>query len=98
MRMKPSKKNNPKVIDVLVNDSDSIDSVDELDSRADEILSANISHDEEQPEPEESQTKDAATWEAMSTALSPTTTLSRYLAEVRRYPFLTKEEELQLFK
>jgi RNA polymerase sigma-32 factor len=98
MRMKPSKKNNPKVIDVLVNASDSTDSIDELDSRADDILSVDISHDEEQPEPDEPQTKDAATWEAMSTALSPTTTLSRYLAEVRRYPFLTKEEELQLFK
>jgi RNA polymerase sigma-32 factor len=98
MRMKPSKKNNPKVIDVLVNVSDSTDTVDELDSRADDILSVDISHDEEQPKPEESQTKDAATWDALSTALSPTTTLSRYLAEVRRYPFLTKEEELQLFK
>ena len=29
--------------------------------------------------------------------LAPTTALDRYLAEVRRYPFLTKEEELQLF-
>jgi RNA polymerase sigma-32 factor len=96
--MKPSKKNNPKVIDVLVNASDSTDSVDELDSRADELLLVDVSHDEDQPEPNEPQTKDAATWEAMSTALSPTTTLSRYLAEVRRYPFLTKEEELQLFK
>jgi len=98
MRMKPSKKNNPKVIDVLVNASDSTDSIDELDSRADELLLVDISHDEDKPEPDEPQTKDAATWEAMSTALSPTTTLSRYLAEVRRYPFLTKEEELQLFK
>ncbi len=32
-----------------------------------------------------------------STALAPTTTLQRYLAEVRRYPFLSKEEELRLF-
>lgn len=39
----------------------------------------------------------AEAWESMSTALTPTTTLSRYLAEVRRYPFLSKEEELQLF-
>ena len=36
-------------------------------------------------------------WEAVSTALVPTTTLDRYLAEVRRYPFLTKEEEVRLF-
>ena len=30
-------------------------------------------------------------------ALVPTNALSRYLAEVRRYPFLNKEEELRLF-
>ena len=39
----------------------------------------------------------SASWEKVSTALVPTTTLDRYLAEVRRYPFLTKEEELRLF-
>lgn len=33
----------------------------------------------------------------LSTALVPTTTLQHYLAEVRRYPFLSKEEELRLF-
>jgi RNA polymerase sigma-32 factor len=32
-----------------------------------------------------------------STAVAPVTTLQRYLAEVRRYPFLSKDEELQLF-
>lgn len=32
-----------------------------------------------------------------STTLVPTTALGRYLVEVRRYPFLSKEEELQLF-
>ena len=33
-----------------------------------------------------------------SRAVAPVTTLQRYLAEVRRYPFLTKEEELALFR
>ncbi|MEE9264875.1 MAG: RNA polymerase factor sigma-32 [Vicinamibacteria bacterium] len=33
-----------------------------------------------------------------STAIVPVTALQQYLAEVRRYPFLTKEEELQLFR
>ena len=33
-----------------------------------------------------------------STAVTPITTLQRYLVEVRRYPFLTKEEELALFR
>jgi len=32
-----------------------------------------------------------------STAVVPVTTLQQYLAEVRRYPFLSKEEELRLF-
>jgi RNA polymerase sigma-32 factor len=32
-----------------------------------------------------------------TTAVVPTTTLQQYLAEVRRYPYLTKEEELLLF-
>jgi RNA polymerase sigma-32 factor len=33
-----------------------------------------------------------------STAVVPVTTLQQYLAEVRRYPFLSKEEELRLFE
>lgn len=33
----------------------------------------------------------------ISTAVVPVTALQHYLAEVRRYPFLTKEEELRLF-
>lgn len=32
-----------------------------------------------------------------STELVPTTALDRYLVEVRRYPFLSKEEEVELF-
>lgn len=32
-----------------------------------------------------------------STAVAPVTALQQYLAEVRRYPFLSKEEELRLF-
>lgn len=35
--------------------------------------------------------------ESATSALVPTTTLQRYLMEVRRYPFLSKEEELRLF-
>ena len=34
----------------------------------------------------------------LSTAIAPVTTLQKYLAEIRRYPFLSKEEELQLFQ
>src|SRR2546427_3419540 len=34
---------------------------------------------------------------SQDTALAPYDPLQRYLAEVRKYPFLSKEEELQLF-
>jgi RNA polymerase sigma-32 factor len=34
---------------------------------------------------------------ADTTAVAPITALQQYLAEVRRYPYLTKEEELRLF-
>ncbi len=34
---------------------------------------------------------------AEATALVPSTALGRYLVEIRRYPFLSKEEEVQLF-
>lgn len=97
MRIKPSKKNNPDVIDVPVKTLDATPSIEESDSLAGELLPIATSQDEDQSEPEE-ETKDTATWDTLSTALTPTTTLSRYLAEVRRYPFLTKEEELQLFQ
>ncbi|MYH03152.1 MAG: sigma-70 family RNA polymerase sigma factor [Nitrospira sp. SB0675_bin_23] len=40
---------------------------------------------------------DSQAEQAESTALAPTTALGRYLVEIRRYPFLSKEEELQLF-
>src|SRR5690349_2213254 len=33
----------------------------------------------------------------VSTAVAPVTTLQQYLTEVRRYPYLSKEEELNLF-
>ncbi len=36
-------------------------------------------------------------WGSVSSALVPTTTFDRYLVEIRRYPFLTKEEEIRLF-
>ncbi len=35
--------------------------------------------------------------QSVATDVVPVTALQHYLAEVRRYPFLTKEEELQLF-
>ena len=40
---------------------------------------------------------DTGSGEVESTQLVPTTALDRYLVESRRYPFLSKEEEIQLF-
>ena len=34
----------------------------------------------------------------LSTSLVPVTTLQQYLTEIRRYPYLSKEEELRLFE
>ena len=97
MRIKPSKKISQEVIDVEAHASDSVDSAEEFNSPTDELLPIDISPDEARSESTKDSTKNTTTWENLSTALIPTTTLSRYLAEVRRYPFLSKEEELQLF-
>ncbi|MER3424697.1 MAG: RNA polymerase subunit sigma-70 [Nitrospiraceae bacterium] len=48
---------------------------------------------DEEPPLESSEQEEAEA----SRAVVPTTALQQYLAEVRRYPFLSKEEELQLF-
>ncbi|MEE8125916.1 MAG: RNA polymerase factor sigma-32 [Nitrospirales bacterium] len=93
MRAKSSKKNTPEVIDILVDSTE----LDPEDSTSEvELIPAQEFQEERQEEG--GTTKDAGTWDAVSAALVPTTTLSRYLAEVRRYPFLTKDEELQLFQ
>jgi RNA polymerase sigma-32 factor len=64
---------------------------DELDSSHEDVL-------ELTPLPESSETPDSKDHERQaSTAVVPVTALQQYLAEVRRYPFLSKEEELQLF-
>lgn len=100
MPIKPSKKVHNEVIDVQANTSDSSDSIEEF-IETDESASIDVlpmtEEESETTEPEKDSTKEATTWESLSRALTPTTTLSRYLAEVRRYPFLTKEEEIQLF-
>ena len=62
-----------------------------------EILSPADEFGENHPESSSAAEPEIDSWGSISTALVPTTTLDRYLAEVRRYPFLTKEEELRLF-
>ncbi len=77
---------------------------DEILSESDTVIdvTADASEDVSETSEEESDSESSGatetTWENVSAALVPTTTLSRYLAEVRRYPFLSKEEELELFK
>ena len=38
------------------------------------------------------------TGDTLSTSLVPVTTIQQYLTELRRYPYLSKEEELRLFE
>ena len=94
MNSKSSKKQTPEVLDVNIGPSHS--------SHLSNSVSEEVSIDEAKEKVEEESGKEdkherEATLDAASTALIPTTTFSRYLAEVRRYPFLSKEEELQLF-
>jgi len=94
MKPKSSKKQTPEVIDVTFEPSSS-----NLASNTvpEEILLDDTNEKEEQPE-RENKTEPESTGVTASTDLIPSTTLSRYLAEVRRYPFLSKEEEIQLFR
>src|SRR5690606_26936416 len=93
MTPKSSKKRTPDVIDVVVKKS-----LSELPNEEvpEEIILDDAKEQENQPEGEKA-SEDQGKGDTGSTTLTPTTTLSRYLAEVRRYPFLSKEEELQLF-
>ncbi len=93
MNPKSSKKQMPEVIDVIVEPSHSSLA---SNSVPEEVLLEEAKEKEEESGREDKPEREA-TWGTASTALIPTTTLSRYLAEVRRYPFLSKEEELQLF-
>ncbi|MCA9423163.1 MAG: hypothetical protein KC592_19240, partial [Nitrospira sp.] len=93
MSQKPSKKPIPEVIDIVAESAPIPGANEEVHEEIllDEAQEKGGGHENEKA----SEIK--STWDSVSTALSPTTTLSRYLAEVRRYPFLSKEEELQLF-
>ncbi len=66
-------------------ESPQVDSLEE-ESLPDEALSVSDDKDEE-----------SGRESSISTAVVPVTALQHYLAEVRRYPYLSKEEELQLF-
>ncbi|HVG02413.1 MAG TPA: sigma-70 factor domain-containing protein, partial [Nitrospira sp.] len=52
---------------------------------------------EEHATAEDLKTKEP-TGETLSTSLVPVTTIQQYLTEIRRYPYLSKEEELRLFE
>jgi RNA polymerase sigma-32 factor len=93
MDIKSSKKQAPELIDILGEPSNSNPSTD-MDSKD---LSFDEAKEKEKESGEKVKSDPEVIWDSVSTALVPTTILSRYLAEVRRYPFLSKEEELQLF-
>ena len=92
MTSKSSKKQTPEVIDVIAEPSNN----PSLASNAEELLLDETKAKEDPPGREDKSAPEAVGGPA-SNDLIPTTTLSRYLAEVRRYPFLSKEEELRLF-
>ncbi len=52
---------------------------------------------EESPSVSDNKDEESSRESSISTAVVPVTALQHYLAEVRRYPYLSKEEELQLF-
>ena len=79
-------------------DEPELDSPEDIEAEGDlEILvTAQELAEAPPPNPSASDSTDQG-WGSVSHALVPTTTLDRYLVEIRRYPFLTKEEELRLF-
>lgn len=95
MNPKSSKKQTPEVLDVNIEPSHSSHSGNSVSEEV--FLDEAKEKVEEESGKKEDKHEREATLDTASTALIPTTTLSRYLAEVRRYPFLSKEEELQLF-
>jgi RNA polymerase sigma-32 factor len=96
MNPKSSKKQTPEVLDVNIEPSHSSHSGNSVSEEV--FLDEAKEKVEEESGKKEDKHEREATLDTASTALIPTTTLSRYLAEVRRYPFLSKEEELQLFR
>ena len=67
----------------------------------DDVLDAEFALEDsalEFPEPLPSMKSKEKESSAETSSLIPSTALNRYLAEVRRYPFLSKEEEIELFQ
>ncbi len=98
MALKPAKKKNrktttPKAVEVIIDDS-----FDKSPEETDPI----VKDDAEQvidlaPQDDSNGSSSTGSAESISSALVPSSTLDRYLVEIRRYPFLSKEEEIQLF-
>jgi len=76
--------------------------LDETDTQPDEPEESEPSQTEPNEIPASTELSPAPEHEtsprADTTAVVPVTALQQYLAEVRRYPYLSKEEELQLFQ
>ena len=67
----------------------------------DDVLNAKFALEDsalEFPEPLPSMKSKEKESSAETSSLIPSTALNRYLAEIRRYPFLSKEEEIELFQ
>ena len=76
--------------------------LDETDMQLDEPGDADLPQTDQNESPAGIELSPAPEHEAVprsdTTAVVPVTALQQYLAEVRRYPYLSKEEELQLFQ
>jgi RNA polymerase sigma-32 factor len=79
-------------LDSLNGNRDAEELLDEPEPGSDPASSGTVLDESTQPNDRSSSQQES------STAVVPTTTLQRYLAEVRRYPFISREEELRLFR
>ena len=98
MAIKPVKKKNrktatPKPVEVILDDSIDKSSGDsDPASKVEEEQIIDLTPPNDPP-----RSSSTGNEESISSALVPSSTLDRYLVEIRRYPFLSKEEEIQLF-
>lgn len=85
---KTTKKAKPRLVEAEIVDDEALDpEIVEPDSPSDEDDSIEVDYEVE-----------SLSDDSSSTALTPADPLGKYMSEVRRYPLLTKEEELRLAK
>jgi RNA polymerase sigma-32 factor len=86
-RPRPSPRDGSEPVEDLINEDES----DSVQASSDTVLEG-VATDSGVQNDTQQEGKDA------STAVAPVTSLQRYLTEIRRYPFISREEELRLFR